>query len=140
MGQQRIHIVRDFRMPVAELYALLAEHENLNKVFAPAKITRVRNGDTSRNGAGSVRRLKMPVGGPFEETVTRAVDNELIEYRITKGSPLKNHLGTMRFSATPAGGSRLDYTIVFEGKLPLIGGIVRAALEKGITKGLGAIS
>ena len=137
---QRIHIQQDFRKPVAELYALLAEHENLSTVFAPAAVTRVRDGDTSRNGAGSVRRLKMPVGAPFEETVTRAIDNELIEYRITKGSPLKNHLGTMRFSALANGGSHLDYTIVFDGKLPLIGGIIRAVLEKAIRKGLAALA
>lgn len=139
MAQQRIHIVREFRTPVGDLYAHLAEHENLNAVFAPAKISRMRDGDTSRNGVGSVRLIRMPVGGPFEETVTKAVPNELIEYRITRGSPLKNHLGTMRFAGLPGGGSRLDYTIVFEGKLPLVGPLVRAMLEKGITKGLGTI-
>lgn len=136
MGQQKIFISRDFKMPVAELYAYLAEHENLANIFTPAKVTRVRDGDTTRNGVGSVRRLKMPVGAPFEETVTAAVENELIEYRISKGSPVKNHLGTMRFSARPDGGSHLDYTIVFEGKLPLIGPIVRGALDKAIRGGL----
>ena len=139
MGQQKISISRDFKMPVGELYALLAEHENLSKVFAPAKVTRVRDGKDTRNGVGSVRRLKMPVGAPFEETVTAAIENELIEYRITKGSPLKNHLGTMVFTARPDGGSHLDYTIVFEGKLPLIGPIVRSILEKAIGDGLGKL-
>ncbi|PWR19213.1 MxaD family protein [Zavarzinia compransoris] len=127
-------------MPVAELYALLSEHENLSKVFAPAVVTRLRDGDTVRNGVGSVRRLKMPVGAPFEETVTQAVENELIEYRITSGSPLKNHLGTMRFSARPGGGSHLDYTIVFEGRVPFIGGLVRLLLDRGIRRGLGAFA
>ncbi|TDP48854.1 SRPBCC family protein [Zavarzinia compransoris] len=138
--QQRISIQQDFRMPVAELYALLSEHENLSKVFAPAVVTRLRDGDTVRNGVGSVRRLKMPVGAPFEETVTQAVENELIEYRITSGSPLKNHLGTMRFSARPGGGSHLDYTIVFEGRVPFIGGLVRLLLDRGIRRGLGAFA
>ncbi len=136
MGQQKIAISHESKLPVEQLYATLAEHENLSTVFAPAKVTRVRDGDTSRNGVGSVRRLKMPVGSPFEETVTAAIENQLIEYRITKGSPLKNHQGVMRFSPRPGGGSRLDYTIVFEGKLPLIGPIVRNALDSAIRKGL----
>ncbi len=50
--------------------------------------------------------------------------------------PLKNHKGVMRFSDTGTGGSRLDYTIEFEGKLPLIGPIIKAGLDQGIRRGL----
>ena len=42
----------------------------------------------------------------------------------------------MRFSDTGTGGSRLDYTIEFEGKLPLIGPIIKAGLDQGIRRGL----
>ena len=41
---------------------------------------------------------------PFEETVTQFEPDELIEYRITKGTPLRDHVGVMRF--TPAAGRR----------------------------------
>ncbi len=34
------------------------------------------------------------------------------------------------------GGSQLDYTIEFEGKLPLIGPIIKAGLGQGIRRGL----
>jgi len=138
MAQQRIEIVQEFALPVAELFAYLSEHENLASIFAPAKITRVRNGDTSRNGIGSVRSLRILLAPPFEETVTAFKENELVEYRITKGSPLKNHHGVMKFYEFGSG-SRLHYTIVFEGKLPLIANVIKPGLEQAIRKGLKGI-
>ena len=135
MSQQRIEIVQEFSQPVEQLFAYLSEHENLATLFAPAKVTRVRNGDTSRNGIGSVRSLRILLAPPFEETVTAFKENELIEYRITKGSPLKNHHGVMKFYPFN-GGSRLHYTIVFEGQLPLVARLIKPALDRAIRKGL----
>lgn len=132
---QHIDITKNFGMPVEKLFAFLAEHENLGTIFAPARVTRLRDGDTSRNGVGSVRQVKMPAGGPLEETVTAFKENALIEYRITRGSPLKNHHGIMRFSPHGAG-SKLHYTIDFEGKFPLVGPILRVILGSAIRKGL----
>jgi uncharacterized membrane protein len=135
MGQQRIEVVQEFSLPVDQLFAYLSEHENLSTIFAPAKVTRVRNGDSSRNGVGSVRLVKIPLAPDVEETVTAFKENELVEYRITNTAPIKNHLGVMRFYPFE-GGSRLHYTITFEGRLPLIGSVVRAALDFSIRKGL----
>jgi hypothetical protein len=41
----------------------------------------------------------------------------------------------MRFSATPTG-SRLDYTIVFAGKVPGLGPLVRVMLTRSIRQAL----
>ncbi|EFQ81988.1 hypothetical protein HMPREF0063_12830 [Aeromicrobium marinum DSM 15272] len=66
---QRVHVVMDFESPPEVVFEALGEHENLGPVFG-ATVTRVRDGDTSRNGVGSVRRLKIgPLPG-FEETTT----------------------------------------------------------------------
>jgi len=70
--------------------------------------------------------------------VTDFKENEFIEYRITRGSPLKNHRGVMRFSAIP-GGTRLHYTIEFEGRFPLVAELVKPVLEQGIRRGLNKI-
>jgi uncharacterized protein YndB with AHSA1/START domain len=132
----RVHIEQDFSRPVEEIFAHLAAHENLEAVFG-AKIKRVKDGDDGHlNGVGSVRALR--VGPPpwFEETVTEFVPNELIRYRITKGSPLKDHEGVMRFSPTASGGTHLDYTITFDAKVPGLGAVVKAGLDRNIGKGL----
>ena len=132
---QRIEVHQTFSAPVDRVYAHLAEHENLEQVFG-AKITRVRDGRSSRNGVGSVRSLKLnPLLPAFEETITQAEPDRLIEYRITKGSPLKDHVGIMRFA--PEGtGTRLDYTIDFESKIPGAGGLIKSMIEKNVRKGL----
>ncbi len=135
-AMQRIDIQKSFPFPVSDLFAFFADHENLEKVFVPAKIRRIKDGEGDINGLGSVRRLRILMAPPFEETVTVFVPNERIEYRITRGSPLRNHHGVMRFSDDGQGGSHLHYTIEFEGKLPLVAAIVRAALDRGIRKAL----
>ncbi len=135
MAVQRINIQQSFPFSVSKLFAHMSEHENLSALFAPAKVSRLRNGDHDRNGVGSVRKLRIPPGPPFEETVTVYEPDRRIEYRITRGSPLKNHYGTMLFSGDDSS-AQLHYTIEFEGKLPGIAAVIRVLLEKSIRKGL----
>lgn len=131
---QNIDITHDFTLPVERVYAYLAEHEHLGPLFG-AKITRVKDGDTTRNGVGSVRQVKVGPLPPLEETVLEAVPNERIVYRITKGSPLRNHRGVMEFSTTAAG-SRLRYVIEFGAVVPGLDRVVKLGLERNIRKGL----
>ena len=92
-------------------------------------VKRIKEGETEPNGVGSVRQLSAKGLMPFEETVTEAIPNERIEYRVTKGTPLKNHLGVMVFSSTGEGRSHLDYTITFDAAVP--------GLDKLIAQGVG---
>jgi uncharacterized protein YndB with AHSA1/START domain len=123
-----VHETYDFDVPVERLYAHLSDHENLEPLLG-LDITRIKEGDTEPNGVGSVRKLSAKGLMPFEETVTDAIPNERIEYRVTKGTPLKNHLGVMVFSSTGDGRSHLDYTITFDTAVP--------GLDKLIAKGIG---
>ena len=134
---QRVDIDYDFTLPVERVYAYLAAHENLGPLFG-ATVSRVRDGDLERDGTGSVRSLKVGPLPAFEETVTRAVPNEIIEYRITRGGVLRGHNATMQFSARP-GGSHLRYVIEFGTKVPGTGRLVRSGLERNIRKGLATV-
>ena len=137
---QRIDIRQDFACPVSTLFAFLSDHENLEQVFVPAKIRRVKEGEDSPNGLGSVRRMRILLAPPFEETVTAFVPDERIEYRITRGSPLRDHHGVMRFSATAEGGSHLHYTIEFAGKVPGVAPLVKVGLEQAIRRSLARLA
>ncbi|EFQ83702.1 hypothetical protein HMPREF0063_11365 [Aeromicrobium marinum DSM 15272] len=131
----KVHVTHQFTSDPATVFAALSEHENLASIF-PARITRVRNGHDSRNGAGSVRRLKIGPLPAFEETVMTAEEPALIEYRITKGSPLKSHRGVQRLTPTADGGTQLDYTIEFAAPVPGLAKVVALALTQSITSGL----
>ena len=134
---QRIEIEHDFTKPPERVFAYLAEHEHLEPLFG-AKIKRLQDGDTSRNGVGSVRQLRIAVLPPFEETTTEVVENELIWYRITKGSPLKGHHGEMHFS--PQGtGTHFRYVIEFGAVVPGLDKVIAFGLERGIRKNLPAV-
>jgi uncharacterized protein YndB with AHSA1/START domain len=132
---QRVHVIQYFPQPVEEVFTHLSEQENLEPLFG-CKIKRLSDGsDGTRNGAGASRELKVgPLPG-FEETNIEVVPNELIRYRITKGGVLKNHEGVMRFSPNGSG-SRLEYTIEFDGKAPGVGPAVKAMLTRNISAAL----
>jgi uncharacterized protein YndB with AHSA1/START domain len=127
-------IDRELPVPPAQLYAYLSEHENLGELFG-ARVERVRDGDTSRNGVGSARRLKVGPLPWFEETTTEAVPDELIVYRITKGSPLRGHVGRMEISPAP-GGSRLRYEIRFGAVVPGLDRVVALGLDRTVRQAL----
>ena len=130
-----VEINQSFAYPVEQLYDYLKVHENLPAVFGPLTIKTVREGSDSRYGTGSVRELSLAGIAPFEETVTEAIPNELIRYKITKGSPLRDHEGIMRFSSNGSG-SKLHYTITFDSDIPLVADIVRLILQTAISTGL----
>ena len=133
---QRVHVVRDFPQPVEQLFAHLSEQENLEPLFG-ARIKRLSDGtDGTRNGVGASRELRVgPLPG-FVETNIEVVPNVLIRYRITRGGVLSDHEGVMRFSRQ-GGGSRLDYTISFTGRLPGVAPLVKAVLTRKISAALG---
>jgi uncharacterized protein YndB with AHSA1/START domain len=132
---QHVVVERDFRSSPEKVFAFLAEHENLEPLFG-AKITRLRDGtDGTRNGPGSVRRLKLGPLPAFEETITEVVPGEIIRYRITKGSPLRGHSGEMRI--TPQGtGAHLRYEISFGAVVPGLDVLDAAGLRRNVAKGL----
>lgn len=133
---ERVHVTHTYKSDPATVFEALSEHENLGPIFG-AKITRLRDVDTSRNGPGSTRQLKIGLLPPMEETVTVAEPNSLIEYRITKGGrPLRGHWGVERLTPTPDGGTELDYRIGFDlpGLAGVVGRVISAQLSKGLPK------
>ncbi len=138
MRAHHVHIEHEFAKPPERIFAYLSEHENLAEVFG-AKVTRLRDGDGERNGIGSVRKLQIGPLPPFEEAVTEFVVPERVVYKITKGSPLRGHLGVMTFAATPSGGTRFVYDIRIASPIPGIAPIVRASLTRSITQALPSV-
>jgi uncharacterized protein YndB with AHSA1/START domain len=138
MRARHVHVEHDFAKPPERIFAYLAEHENLAEVFG-AKVTRLRDGDGERNGVGSVRQLQIGPLPAFEETVEEFVPAQRIVYRITKGSPLRGHVGVMTFAPTPSGGTRFVYDIRIASPFPGIAPIVHASLTRSIARSLPGI-
>ncbi|HEY2718260.1 MAG TPA: SRPBCC family protein [Solirubrobacteraceae bacterium] len=138
MRAHHVHIEHDFTKPPERIFAHLAEHENLAEVFG-AKVSRLRNGEGERNGVGSVRKLQIGPLPPFEETVEEFVPSERIVYRITKGSPLRGHVGVMSFEPSAAAGTRFVYDIRIASPIPGLAPLVRASLTRSISRALAGV-
>ena len=132
----RVNVTHTYTSDPRTVFEALSEHENLGPVFG-AKITRLRDGDSSRNGVGSARKLNIGPLPPIVETVVVSEPNSQIEYQITKGGfPLKDHYGVQRLTPTEDGGTRLDYTIAFNTVIPGMTGLVAKQLTAALSKGL----
>ena len=134
MALKTINMQQTFNAPVKEVFGVLSDHQKFGKICG-IKMQRTKDGDDGANGLGSVRKIIMGPLPSFEETITDFVPNELIEYKITRGGPIKNHIGTLKFSEQNKK-TVLNYTIKLESKIPFTTGIIKSALQNGISKGL----
>lgn len=133
----RVRVTHTFTSDPQTVFDALSEHENLGRVFAPAKVSRLSDGPTSRNGAGSSRTVKVRPLLSLVETTTVSEPPTLIEYKITKGSgPVTGHHGIQRLTATGTGGTRLDYSIAFDSKIPGLAQLVALGLTQSLKRGL----
>lgn len=126
MAQSEVHLNARVRAPLADVFAFFADHERFITLFG-GRCQRIRDAEgTDPNGLGSVRRIG-PGPLSFDETIVTFRPGQRIEYSITRGSPLKNHLGTIDFSER-GGYTEISYVIRCEGKLPCVAPAVGKAL------------
>ncbi len=137
MAKHHILIQQEFNAPIDQVFNALTDHEGFGKILK-TKIERITDSEgENKNGIGSVRRITPLPIAVFEETVVSFEANKLMEYTISKGSPIKNHLGRMEFSEAD-GKTKLHYTIDFEPKLPIpfLGSLLKKAIAGPIEKSL----
>jgi hypothetical protein len=128
---QRIEIHQDFNTDIETIWATFSDHAALGRMLG---VTMQRVVDSAEpgnpNGVGSVRRISALPLLSFEETVRKADKPNRIEYQITKGTPLREHYGTMIFSSKHPRVTTLDYTIVFGSRIPLVAPAIAGILSK----------
>ena len=98
---------------------MLTEHVSFGEIIGTNIQRVVASQDENKNGVGSVRRIRSFPVPAFEETIVTYEPGRLMEYVVSKGSPVKNHRGRMEFSENQ-GLTELCYTVEFEPKLPFI--------------------
>lgn len=136
MKIHEIKIYQEFDAPVEQVWEAFNDHANFGKMMGQ-KIKRVVDSTdpANVNGLGSVRHLSIPLS-PCEETIMKSEKPTLIEYKITKGTPLHYHYGIIEFANLSGGRSAINYSIDLGSKYPVVGWIVKAAIARGITSGV----
>ena len=126
---QEVRFQATVQAPRERVFAFLADHQKFARLFG-GTCTRIKDGQGDINGLGSVRRMG-PGPLAFEETIVTFVPNTRIEYTVTRGSPIKNHLGTVDLSDAGSG-TAIDYVIRFEPKIAGTGGAIAALLRTAL--------
>ncbi|MGQ0698720.1 MAG: SRPBCC family protein [Panacagrimonas sp.] len=143
MSHQSLRFEQFFAAPRGVVFEWFSQHENIGRLF-PLRVRRVLDSPSSAdvNGLGSVRELRLLLLR-VEETITGFQRPESIEYRVTRGWPISSHVGRLRFEEVP-GGTRLEYTIEFDSRMVLLGGVIAgflcASWRRGAQRAVDAIS
>lgn len=152
MSTHQLHVHESFNAPAATVFDRLADHNRMGE-YMSADIRRTKDSTAAGegpNGTGSVRTLKILGLSDFDETVVKYVkpaavhggtrvanDKDVklatLEYKITRGSPLKNHLGVITLKEE-AGKTTVDWNITFE--MGFGGIIVEFLLKFAVGRGL----
>lgn len=129
MGLQVVRLDRFFPAPPERVFDQFADHAGFGELWG-LKVKRIRVGaePAQPNGLGSVRQIPSPVG-PFEETIVGFKRYRLIEYTVSRGGPIKDHLGRIEFSPVP-GGTQVSYSIRFAPRFPFTGALIAAILRR----------
>jgi len=139
MAKQQIFIKQSFNAPIETVFTALTDHHNFGRVVN-ANITRIKDSDSDNvNGVGSIRRISPLPFSHFEETVISYEAGRLMEYTISKGSPVKNHKGRMEFFEVN-GKTQLNYSVYFEPKIPFMGRLLKGLIEGPLVKSLKALA
>lgn len=134
MASYTIEIQEQYDLPRDRVFALFADHQRLGDILG-APIKRIKDSNQADpNGVGSVRKIGIgPIG--LEETIIAFEPDSLIEYTVTSISPIRNHLGRMRFDDLN-GKTVVNYTIRFDDRIPFSGRLIGAGLEQAIRRGM----
>lgn len=122
MPSQQVRFQQVFPASQADVFGYFADHENVGRIWA-GRARRIKEGQdpAEPNGLGSVRAVA-GTGPTFEETILVFERPRRIEYAISRGSPFRNHRGVIVFDEA-AGGTKVEYAIAFDPKIPLTGGL-----------------
>ncbi|HOU47290.1 MAG TPA: SRPBCC family protein [Chitinophagales bacterium] len=137
---QKLHFLQDFDAPIKNVFSFFSDHNRLGEIY-PAFIKRITNAPNPANcnDVGSTRVIiRIPL--VMQETITQYIENKYLEYKITFGSPLKNHIGKMQFTALSPTKTRLEYIIEFEPWIPYTGFLLHQINSKIVHDALGTLA
>ena len=105
--------------------------------FGPARLA--REGVPAPNGVGCVRVIGPALTAAHEEILSFEPPKRMT-YTIVKGFPvIRNHFGEVDFEPRD-GGTLVTWRCRFESRVPLLGGLIRAALIRAFTRALDGLA
>jgi uncharacterized protein YndB with AHSA1/START domain len=131
-------LFREVNAPPEVVFDVLTDHRRYAELTPLRKSELEREGEPGPNGVGSIRVLTA-VGPPMREETIAYERPTRFSYKVLSGLPVRDHVGTV--SLEPAGdGTKVTYAVRTTPTLPVGGGIVVAAVKRGIKQLLNGVS
>ncbi len=135
-----LEMARDLPAPPAAVWPHLTQPDLMN-AWSHAKIRSLAPGAGGGPGDAGARRevqiavLGLPVAR-LEEVVEESRPPSRFAYRVTGGTPARDHHATITLEPTPSGGSRLRWKVDFRFPLPGLGAAAKVLLERQLGESL----
>ena len=126
-------LMRKIDAPPETVFEVLTDHRRYAELTPLRKAELEREGEPAPNGVGAIRKLTA-VGPPMREEVIAYEAPRRFSYTVLSGLPVRDHVGTVELVAVD-GGTEMVYALRTEPTLPVVGGLVIAAIKRAI-KGL----
>jgi uncharacterized protein YndB with AHSA1/START domain len=134
----QILVERLIPAPRERVWEVMADHEGMKRWMPVREVVRRRPGSPDPNGIGAVRTIR-GMGLVLEEQITGWKPPERMEYVLTEGAPIRDHLGEIVLTSEP-GGTRVRWNVRFRPLVPGTGALLRFALRRSLAQGLEALA
>jgi len=113
--------------PAVQVWEVLNDQDSMSQWCGFDEVEVIREGQTSRHGVGSERRMRGAMGKVVEQ-ITNVEPERSLHYRVIDGAPFHFHRGEITLH--PQGEqTEVHWRIGFRGKLPLMGGVIRRMMQ-----------
>lgn len=124
---------REISAPPETVFEVLTDHRRYSELTPLRKSVLEREGESTPNGVGAIRKLTV-VGPPMREEVIAYEAPSRFSYTVLSGLPVRDHVGTVELTAEN-GGTKMVYAVRTQPTLPVVGPVVVAVVKQAI-KGL----
>ena len=125
---------REIAAPAETVFEVLTDHRKYSELTPLRKSELEREGELTPNGVGAIRKLTA-VGPPLREEIIAYEAPGRFSYTLLSGLPVRDHIGTVALTAQDGGGTRMVYAVRTQPTIPVVGGVVVAAIKQAV-KGL----
>lgn len=126
-------LVREINAPPETVFEILTDHRRYSELTPLRKSVLEREGEPAPNGIGAIRKLTA-VGPALREEVIAYEPPSRFSYTLLSGLPVRDHVGTVELTPD-TGGTKMVYAVRTQPTIPVVGGVVVAAVKQGV-KGL----
>lgn len=131
----RLTIVRSLEAPVDRVWEIVG---NPGASPGPGVDVEVEK-PGAPDGTGLTRAVKIGAASVHEE-ITRVGPGHVVHYRMTKGAPVRDYMGSVTLEESGDGGTQVSWDVTFRPLVPGTGWLISLASRRTLNRVLDAVA